>query len=55
MSGRIGFIGVGQMGAPMVERLLASGREVAVFDVNAAAMQPLVARGAVAAGSAREA
>jgi 3-hydroxyisobutyrate dehydrogenase-like beta-hydroxyacid dehydrogenase len=55
MSGRIGFIGVGQMGAPMVERLLASGREVAVFDVNAAAMQPLVARGATAAGSARAA
>ena len=55
MSGRIGFIGVGQMGAPMVERLLASRREVAVFDVNAAAMQPLVARGATAAGSARAA
>jgi len=55
MSGRIGFIGVGQMGAPMAERLLASGREVAVFDVNAAAMQPLVARGATAAGSARAA
>ena len=55
MSGRIGFIGVGQMGAPMAERLVASGREVAVFDVNAAAMRPLVARGAIAAGSARAA
>jgi 3-hydroxyisobutyrate dehydrogenase-like beta-hydroxyacid dehydrogenase len=43
------------MGAPMAERLLAAGREVAVFDVNAAAMQPLVARGAAAARSAREA
>jgi 3-hydroxyisobutyrate dehydrogenase-like beta-hydroxyacid dehydrogenase len=52
---RIGFIGVGQMGAPMAERLLAAGREVAVFDVSAAAMQPLVARGAIAAGSARDA
>ena len=52
---KIGFIGVGQMGAPMAERLLAAGREVAVFDVNAAAVQPLVARGAVAAKSAREA
>ena len=55
MASRIGFIGVGAMGAPMVERLLAAGREVAVFDVNAAAMQPLVACGAVAAGSARAA
>src|SRR5262245_53368576 len=52
---RIGFIGVGQMGAPMAERLLAAGREVAVFDVNAAAVAPLAARGAVAARSAREA
>jgi 3-hydroxyisobutyrate dehydrogenase-like beta-hydroxyacid dehydrogenase len=52
---RIGFIGVGQMGAPMAERLLAAGREVAVFDVNAAAVAPLAARGAVAAQSAREA
>jgi 3-hydroxyisobutyrate dehydrogenase-like beta-hydroxyacid dehydrogenase len=43
------------MGAPMVERLVASGSEVAVFDVNAAAMQPLVARGAVGAASARAA
>jgi 3-hydroxyisobutyrate dehydrogenase-like beta-hydroxyacid dehydrogenase len=55
MGSQIGFIGVGQMGAPMAERLLAAGRKVVVFDVNAAAMQPLVARGAVAAGSAQAA
>jgi len=55
MNSRIGFIGVGQMGAPMAERLVAAGHGVAVFDANPAAMQPLVARGAIAAGSAREA
>ena len=55
MSSRIGFIGVGQMGAPMAERLVAAGHKVAVFDANPAAMQPLVARGAIAAASAREA
>jgi 3-hydroxyisobutyrate dehydrogenase-like beta-hydroxyacid dehydrogenase len=55
MGSQIGFIGVGQMGAPMAERLLAAGRKVVVFDVNAAAMQSLVARGAVGAASARAA
>jgi 3-hydroxyisobutyrate dehydrogenase-like beta-hydroxyacid dehydrogenase len=55
MAGRVGFIGVGAMGAPMAERLLAGGHPVAVFDVNPAAMQPLVARGAIAARSPREA
>jgi len=55
MSSRIGFIGVGQMGAPMAERLVAASHEVAVFDANPAAMQPLVARGAIGAASAREA
>jgi 3-hydroxyisobutyrate dehydrogenase-like beta-hydroxyacid dehydrogenase len=43
------------MGAPMAERLLAGGRPVAVFDVNPTAVQPLVARGAIAARSPREA
>jgi len=52
---KIGFIGVGAMGAPMAERLLAAGHELALFDVDAAAMRPLVARGALAAGSARAA
>jgi 3-hydroxyisobutyrate dehydrogenase-like beta-hydroxyacid dehydrogenase len=55
MAGRIGFLGVGQMGAPMAERLLAAGREVAVFDPDPAATGPLAARGAAVAGSVREA
>jgi 3-hydroxyisobutyrate dehydrogenase-like beta-hydroxyacid dehydrogenase len=35
---RLGFIGVGAMGAPMAERLLAAGHELAVFDPNGAAV-----------------
>jgi 3-hydroxyisobutyrate dehydrogenase-like beta-hydroxyacid dehydrogenase len=55
MGERIGFIGVGQMGAPMAERLLAAGYEVAVYDASAAAMRPFGALGATLAGSPREA
>ena len=51
MAGKIGFLGLGAMGAPMAERLLAAGHAVSVFDVSAAAMQPLVAMGAVATAS----
>lgn len=54
-SGRIAFLGVGAMGAPIAERLIDQGFEVAVFDVSPAAMQPLVARGAIAASSPRDA
>jgi 3-hydroxyisobutyrate dehydrogenase-like beta-hydroxyacid dehydrogenase len=52
---KIGFIGVGAMGAPIAERLLAAGHQLAVFDVDAAAIRPLAALGAVAAGSPRDA
>ncbi len=52
---RLGFIGVGAMGAPMAERLLAAGHELAVFDPNAAAVRALVALGATAASSAQAA
>jgi 3-hydroxyisobutyrate dehydrogenase-like beta-hydroxyacid dehydrogenase len=51
---RLGFIGLGAMGAPMAERLLAAGHELSVFDTNAAAVRPLVERGAVARRSALE-
>ena len=54
-SGRIAFLGVGAMGAPIAERLIDQGFEVAVFDVSPAAIQPLVARGAIAASSPRDA
>jgi 3-hydroxyisobutyrate dehydrogenase-like beta-hydroxyacid dehydrogenase len=52
MSGvRIGFAGVGRMGAPMSRRLLAAGYQVTVFDANPAAVEALVAAGAARADS----
>lgn len=50
---RIGFIGVGNMGAPVVGHLLAKGFPVTVFARRPEAAAPLVAAGAVAAGSPR--
>lgn len=52
---RIGFIGLGAMGAPMAARLVAAGHEVHGFDVRPAAVEALVAQGGKAAASAREA
>jgi 3-hydroxyisobutyrate dehydrogenase len=50
---RIGFVGLGHMGAPMVRRLVAAGHEVAAFDIapERAALVP----GARAAASPAEA
>ena len=39
----IAFLGLGQMGAPIAERLIDSGFKVRVFDPRAEAMAPLVA------------
>jgi 3-hydroxyisobutyrate dehydrogenase len=44
----IGFIGLGQMGAPMAERLLAPDVALHVFDPRPEAMAPFADRGAVA-------
>lgn len=51
---RIGFVGIGKMGAPMAGRLIAAGYDVTVHDLDARAMAELVAAGAKAATSARE-
>ena len=52
---RAGFIGLGNIGKPMAERLLVpGGLETTVFDLDAAPVQELVARGARAARNARE-
>lgn len=48
---QIGFIGVGAMGAPMAERLLAAGYPLTVFDPSETAMAPLVRAGATRAAS----
>ena len=50
----LGFIGLGAMGVPMAERLLDAGHTLLVFDVNPAAAQALVARGARLAASVSE-
>ena len=48
---KLGYVGVGKMGGPMAERLMAAGNELVVFDTSEAALKPFVARGARAAGS----
>ena len=40
MAQRVGFVGVGRMGAPMVRRFLAHGYEVFLRDVSDAAVRP---------------
>ncbi|MBL6459063.1 NAD(P)-dependent oxidoreductase [Belnapia sp. T6] len=51
---RLGFLGLGQMGAPLAERLLGPGTELFVHDPRPEAMAPFVARGARACHSPRE-
>lgn len=49
---KIGFLGLGRMGAPMAGNLVKAGHTVLVHDVSAEAVAALVAQGATAAGSA---
>lgn len=49
------MIGTGDIGAPMASCVVAAGIEMAVFDVSAAAMAPLVEQGARAAASPADA
>ena len=51
---RVGFIGTGLIGSPMVERLLDQGLVVTVWNRTVDKTTPLVARGATTAASARE-
>mgnify|MGYP001345375444 FL=1 len=51
---RIGFIGLGNMGAPMVKNLLKAGHELAVFDVSKKAMDKVVPDGASPSSSAKQ-
>ena len=44
----VGFVGLGAMGGPMVERLIAAGHRLLVHDVNQAALAQAVALGATA-------
>ena len=49
---KIGFVGLGIMGKPMVKNLLKAGHEVMVFDLNKVSVEEVVAAGAVAGTSA---
>ena len=51
---QIGMIGLGRMGSNMVRRLLRNGQECVVYDVHAAAADPLVKEGAVKGASLDE-
>jgi 3-hydroxyisobutyrate dehydrogenase-like beta-hydroxyacid dehydrogenase len=51
---RIGFIGVGQMGAAMAERLLGAGHALSVWNRSPAAVERLCAQGASAAAAPRD-
>lgn len=48
---RIGWIGLGRMGTPMVERLLKAGHHVEVWNRTRAKAEPLAAKGARIVGS----
>ena len=50
----VGLVGVGTMGSRMATRLLDAGHALCLHDIRPEALEPFVARGAVAAGSARE-
>lgn len=48
---RAGIIGLGQMGSPIAGRLLEQGVSLAAYDIDPAALNRFVERGAIAAGS----
>ncbi len=48
---QLGFVGLGRMGASMVERLLGGGHGVVAYDVSAEARRAVVAKGATEASS----
>src|SRR5579864_1093269 len=52
---KVAFVGVGNMGGPMVRNLLKAQQQVCAFDLSAAALKPIVEAGAQAPGSIKEA
>ena len=51
---KLGFIGVGNMGAPIAGHLIEAGHDVLVHDADPARQETLLARGAEPAGSPRD-
>ncbi len=50
----IGYLGVGNMGQPMAGKILDAGHALAIYDINEAALRPLLERQARRAASPRE-
>lgn len=48
---KIGFVGLGKMGSKMVERLLANGHEIVVFDLSLSLIDKAISQGAVGSTS----
>src|SRR6185312_1426734 len=55
MGEQLGFVGLGNMGGPMANRLIDAGHRLAVYDIREEAIAPLVARGAERMSSSRAA
>jgi 2-hydroxy-3-oxopropionate reductase len=51
---KLGFIGLGIMGKPMVGHLVTAGHEVYVYDLKIDSVRELVLKGAIACGSSQE-
>ncbi|HEY4043621.1 MAG TPA: NAD(P)-binding domain-containing protein, partial [Rhodopila sp.] len=49
-----GFLGVGNMGLPMAGKLLDGGHSLTIYDINEAAMRPLLERQARRAASPKD-
>ncbi len=52
---KIGFLGLGNMGAPMAHRLIAAGHELSVWNRTEGRTEPLLREGAIAAATPAEA
>ena len=52
---KIGFLGLGKMGAPMARHLLAAGHELRVWNRTEGRAEPLIREGAIAAATPAEA
>jgi len=51
---KLGFVGTGAMGMPMSKRLIEHGHELVIYDIESAAMQPVLDAGATAAKSPKD-
>lgn len=52
---KIGFLGLGKMGTPMAQRLIAAGHELVVWNRTEGRTKPLIHEGAILAGTPAEA